>query len=240
MSPARAPVALWCGLALASALAAPAAEAQDVDAILAGCPGGAAWLAAEQARRDALRLPPESPPRQPALREQLLGMRRDDQAARSFSAQGRAPTKPEAATLEATDARHLARLQAIVRERGFPRAVDVGRDGVAAAWLLVQHADADPAFQQRVLAQLDGLGEAEGISGEQRALLTDRVLLAQGKPQRYGSQYQGGPGARPAMRPVEDPARLDQRRARMHLMPAATYACFLDRMSRPATGATAP
>lgn len=83
---------------------------------------------------------------------------------------------------------------------------------------------ADPVATRR-------LGEAAGISGEQVALLTDGVLLAQGKPQRYGSQYQGNPGERPVIRPVEDPARLDERRARMHMMPSATYACFLERMS---------
>lgn len=163
-------------------------------------------------------------------------MQSEDQTVRAPFIVGRVPTKKEEAALLATDARNLARLKQITRKHGFPKAADVGRDGVAAAWLLVQHADADPAFQQQILPELEGLGETDGISGEQVALLIDRVLLAQGRPQRFGSQYEGNPGMRPVMRPVEDPEGLDERRARMRMMPSATYACFLERMS---TGAGA-
>lgn len=227
----RGPAVLGGLLACAAAVATPNAASQGADAMLTACPGGQAWLAAEQARHASLRLPPESPPKRPPVRDELLRMQRDDQAARAAFGQGRAPTRAEETVLVDTDARHLRRLKAIIGDGGFPAAADVGRDGVAAAWLLVQHADADPGFQQRILSGLEGLGEADGISGEQVALLTDRVLLAQGKPQRYGSQYQGNPGEPPSMRPVEDPAGLDERRARMHMMPSATYACFLSRMS---------
>ncbi len=229
MKPVRYTAVLVC-LLLYTAGAPAGAAGQDVDTLLAACPGGADWLAAEQARRASLKLPPQAPPRLPAFREELLRMESEDQAVRAPFTSGRVPTKQEEAALRATDARNLARLKEITRRNGFPKAADVGRDGVAAAWLLVQHADADPAFQEQILSELEGLGDADGISSEQIALLTDRVLLAQGRPQRYGSQYGGKPGTRPAMRPVEDPEGLDARRARMHMMPSATYACFLERM----------
>ena len=63
-----------------------------------------------------------------------------------------------------------------------------------------------------------------------QALLTDRVLLARGKPQRYGTQLEGGMGAPLRLRPVEDPAGVDGRRAAMHLMPEATYLCAMQKM----------
>lgn len=202
----------------------------DADAELSTCPGGAQWLAAEEARQAANPLPPEAPPRKPALRDELLRMGREDQAARAFLMSGKEPTPAEQDRLQATDARDLARLQQIVRDSGFPNAADVGRDAVAAAWLLVQHANADPGFQQQILSQIQGLGEGDGISGQDVALLTDRVLLAQGKPQRYGTQYEGGMGSPLRLRPLEDPAGVDARRAALHLMPSATYACALGKM----------
>ncbi|HZW18761.1 MAG TPA: DUF6624 domain-containing protein [Luteimonas sp.] len=204
-------------------------DAED-DKMLASCPGGAEWLASEHARREEMHLPPEAPPRKPELRDELLRMARDDQAARSALTEGKTPTQAQIEAWQSTDRRNLAALKKIVADGGFPRAADVRRDGVGAAWLLVQHADADPAFQQSVLSQLTGLGEADGIGGQEVALLTDRVLLAQGKPQRYGTQYEGGAGSPLRQRPMEDPSHVDERRAAMHMMPIATYACVLDKM----------
>lgn len=225
---------------LLAMLAAPALRAQsglDMDAILTACPGGKAWLQAEQARRRAEGPPPPVAPADPALREELLRLVREDQQARAFMSQGTSPAGDRLAALAASDGERLARLKRIVGERGFPHARDVGRDGVAAAWLLLQHADSDPAFQQRMLAELSGRKGDDAIEPEQIALLTDRVLRAQGMPQRYGTQFSGNPGEPLAMQPVEDPAGLDARRARMHLMPAATYACMLQhRYGAPAPG----
>lgn len=220
---------LCCVMTLAATDGVPA---QNPDEVLASCPGGAEWHASEQARHASLKLPDISP-RKPELRDELLRMEREDQAVRAALSSAPMPTKDAESRMLSTDAANTARLKEIMREHGgFPAAADVGRDGVAAAWLLVQHADRDPAFQQQILPQLAGLGEADGISREQIALLTDRVFLAQGKPQQYGSQYSGNPGDRLVMRPVEDPARLDERRARMHMMPSATYACALERMGQ--------
>jgi Family of unknown function (DUF6624) len=67
----------------------------------------------------------------------------------------------------------------------------VGGDGAHAAWLLARHADQDPAFQRRcleLLTQAVASGEAAKI---ELAYLTDRVL-AEGKPQEYGTQFVGG------------------------------------------------
>jgi hypothetical protein len=50
--------------------------------------------------------------------------------------------------LQAVDAANTARMKRIVAERGWPGRSLVGDDGAQAAWLLVQHADHDPAFQR--------------------------------------------------------------------------------------------
>ena len=77
------------------------------------------------------------------------------------------------------DAENLPWIRQVIAEHGWPGRSDVGDDGAQAAWLLVQHADADPAFQRECVGLLTaavGQGEAR-LS--QLALLTDRVLVAE-------------------------------------------------------------
>jgi hypothetical protein len=50
-----------------------------------------------------------------------------------------------------------------------------------AAWLLVQHADHDPAFQRVCLELLGGAVRAGEADVRHHAYLTDRVLLAEGR-----------------------------------------------------------
>lgn len=54
------------------------------------------------------------------------------------------------------------------------------------------------------------------------AFLEDRVCLLRGRPQIYGSQFQGR-GKTLRLYPVQDTERLDERRAAMGLPPFAEY-----------------
>lgn len=222
---------LLAGLMLALAGGSALATGSDaVDPEIAACPGGAEWFNKEHARRSALQLPAEPTPTRPELRDELLRMERTDQEARAAMLRGNGPDPEPGKRLAKVDEDNLKSLKRIVDADGFPEASEVGRDGVAAAWLLVQHADRDPEFQERMLEDIRKLGEQDGIDLQKIALLTDRVLLARGKPQVYGSQFEGGFGKPLVLRPVESPELLDQRRADMHLMPLATYRCLLENM----------
>ena len=67
------------------------------------------------------------------------------------------------AAMERADADNLPWIRQVIAEHGWPGRSDVGDDGAQAAWLLVQHADADPAFQRDCLGLLTaavGQGEA--------------------------------------------------------------------------------
>ncbi|MGA0587410.1 DUF6624 domain-containing protein [Dyella sp. KRB-257] len=70
----------------------------------------------------------------------------------------------------------------------------------------------------------------QGIKNSDFALLTDRVLRAQKKPQRYGTQFVADPAhpGKVVMAPVEDPAHLDERRAEAGLMPISDYRCVME------------
>ena len=122
------------------------------------------------------------------------------------------------------DGANTKRMKAIVARYGWPGNSLVGQDGANAAWLLVQHADRDLAFQAQCLALMNAMATDE-VARPDLALLTDRVLVAQGKKQRYGTQF-GGIVGQPdsmTMKPTEDEAHLDERRAAMGLPPIAEY-----------------
>lgn len=126
------------------------------------------------------------------------------------------------ARVKAIDADNTKWLKGVVEKHGWPSITLAGRDGADAAWLLVQHADADPKFQRQCLDLMIKLPKNE-VSQEKLAYLTDRVLLAEGKKQRYGTQFITVEG-RWKVRPLEDEANVDQRRAEVGLPPLAEYA----------------
>ncbi len=224
--------------ALLLLLVAPAwANEEPIDpeeqAALAQCPGAAAFM------RDHPRSP-SSDIADPAarladLRIELLRMQTRDQEVRNGGW-----SQEEIKEMLRVDAGHLPRIKQIVAEHGFPTAELVGGDGVAAAWLLVQHADADPAFQEQVLAMITPRVRDGEISRHQFILLTDRVLAGQGKPQRYGSQLLAQDGHW-VPKPIEAPeSEVDQRRAAMDEMPLADYICMATRMFPPPEATPAP
>lgn len=132
------------------------------------------------------------------------------------------------AVVKAADDDNLRWLKAIVTEVGWPTTTMVGEDGAHAAWLLVQHADADPKFQRLCLDLILQLPKQE-YSQANAAYLTDRVLLAEGKPQLYGTQFTLHAG-KVQPRPIDDEPHVDQRRAKVGLRPLATYAKELEEL----------
>jgi hypothetical protein len=112
-----------------------------------------------------------------------------------------------------------------VRKHGWLGKSLVGEDGARAAWLLVQHADANPKFQRTCLDKMNQLADGE-VGAADVAYLTDRVLLAEGKKQRYGTQMRGilragKQGLEPL--PCESPEQLDALRAEVGLPPMSEY-----------------
>jgi hypothetical protein len=224
-----APVARCCVLLAVCVASTSLADQGDemMRKVMSQCPGAASYMQRMEAeaisRRDAGVHPVLAPPLHPELRDELLEMSRLDQAARLANLQDPAVWQQ----IAEVDARNLARFKQIIATHGFPDRTLVGSDGFSAAWLLVQHADRAPAFQQHMLELMI---DRRLIEGEQLAMLTDRVLRAQGKPQRYGSQFMEAAG-RQVPQPIEEPIdKLDERRASMGMMSFADYRCTMEVM----------
>jgi len=172
----------------------------------------------------------------PALRDELLKMMEVDQAARMELIRTNFKDEAAAERLRAIDTKNTARLKEVIAQKGWPGKTLVGKRAANAAWLLVQHADLDPAFQKQCLPLLEKAVAAGEAEGEQLAYLTDRVLVAEKKPQRYGSQFHEVDG-KLVPQPIEDETRVDERRAAVGLGTLAEYAAQMERMRQMNSGA---
>ena len=166
-----------------------------------------------------------------ALHAELVRLAREDQAAREgFSAAAVSGDAEYGRRLRAGDLTRTERLKQIVAARGWPTVALVGREGVDAAWLLVQHSP-DSAWQRQLLPVLERAAHAGDISRANVALLTGKVLVQSGQPQRYGSSFSIIDGRLVAY-PIEDEVNVDARRAAAGLPPMAEYARTLSELHR--------
>lgn len=173
-----------------------------------------------------------------ALHDDLLARMETDQAA-VMKAYVNADTKGDptaVAAAQATNQENTAWMKGVVRDRGWPTHAMVGEDGAHAAWLLVQHADTEPAFQAECLAKMQPLLASEETSEVDYAYLYDRVAVAEHRPQRYGTQFD----EQRQPRPIEDPEHVDERRVRIGLPTMAAYTKMMIEMYGPPPAATTP
>lgn len=171
-----------------------------------------------------------------ALKVELLRRVAADQAGRDRLVAGmQAGTTPDTALfteLMTIDSSNAAWLQEAVARHGWPERDVVGKDGARAAFLLVQHADHDTAFQAAMLPALDAAFRRGQADGQSVALLTDRLAVARKEPQIFGSQTTMTDG-RITFEPIADSVGVDARRARMGLPPLNEYRRVLDSVYGP-------
>lgn len=114
-------------------------------------------------------------------------------------------------------ARHQPILESIIQHYGFPGIRQVGEKSSGNFWLLVQHADAHPDFQRRVLKLMLPEVKKKNASPSDYAYLTDRVTINSGHPEEYGTQvtYEGvgTPAVKAVAKSLRDPKDVNKRRA---------------------------
>ncbi len=125
------------------------------------------------------------------------------------------------------DRRNTESMKRIVEQIGWPTVSKVGKETSTSAWLLVQHADHDPEFQQQCLTLMQQEPEGE-VSLRDIAYLEDRVRVNTNRGQMYGTQFHetrddSGKVVRYEPQPIEDPEHLNERRVRMGLEPHEEY-----------------
>lgn len=125
--------------------------------------------------------------------------------------------------IEATDTRNLKKVTALLDAHGWPTRKEVGKMGNETVFLVIQHSDL-PTMEKYFPMAKQAM-ERGDLSKSAFALLQDRLLMWQGKPQVYGSQLRTDPKTnKMAFHSIADEAHVDERRAAMGMEPLASYA----------------
>ncbi|MBN6112438.1 hypothetical protein JR063_12710 [Xanthomonas sp. CFBP 8700] len=156
------------------------------------------------------------------LRRELLARVEKDQAVRQKAIADGNTAEAWERTVP-VDRDNTAWLKKVVAKKGWPTRSMVSEDGSKAAFLIAQHATLDPGFQEQVLALMQAALEQKEADPADFALLKDRVLLHQGKPQLYGTQFGTDPDGTMFLDTTQDLDSLDARRQAMGLPPIADY-----------------
>lgn len=116
------------------------------------------------------------------------------------------------------DSINEAEVLAIIDKHGWPGTSEVGGRANIAVWLVIQHAPIET--QEKYLPLLKksvAVGESQG---SHLAMLEDRILMRQGKPQVYGSQVlRDEETGKYKLHEIQDPEYVNQRRRSVGLGP---------------------
>jgi hypothetical protein len=155
------------------------------------------------------------------LREELKAMAEEDRRVRQECLEKGELGDGYAPQMEAVHRKNAARLKDIIAEHGWPDRDLVGDEGTLAAWLIAQHAIADPEFQRQALKLVQEKVSQGRVPAAQEAYLFDRIAMYEGRPQRYGTQSLPCPDGKYRRWQTENPEALNQRRVSMRLPPVA-------------------
>jgi hypothetical protein len=130
-------------------------------------------------------------------------------------------------TIQIKDSINLIKVEKILDEKGWLGPDIVGVKGNATLFLVVQHADHQTRL--KYIPMLRDAVKKGNAKPSDLALMEDRVLLAQGEKQIYGSQLETDIKTNLyVLSPMIDPDNVDKRRAEVGLKPIAEYLQFWD------------
>lgn len=151
------------------------------------------------------------------LRTELLAMRAEDLRVREDLSKAGISESGYHPEMEAVHCKNASRLGEILAEHGWPTRMLVGVDGEEAAWLIVQHSIGDPNLMRAAVPLLEKAVAADEAPAWQLAYLTDRIAFFEGRPQRYGTQFDWDDGGYNAVYALEDSACVDELRSSVGL-----------------------
>lgn len=123
------------------------------------------------------------------------------------------------------DRKNTEHIKQIIKKYGWPTIFLVGKKASNYAWLLVQHADHDVAFQKKCLKLIEKSykNNQKSINPANIAYLTDRVLVNESKRQIFGTQFYHNRSGNFVPRPIRDAKNLEENRAKYGLIPFREY-----------------
>ena len=123
-----------------------------------------------------------------------------------------------------TDSLNFIQIKILFNKYGFPGYNKVGKDGSNNFWLLVQHADKHPTFQDSVLTKMKIEADSGNASLINYAYLMDRVKVNTGQLQIYGTQMiLNSAKTSYEPKPTVEPDKLNERRMSVGLPTIESY-----------------
>lgn len=155
-----------------------------------------------------------------SIRTELEQMREADQAVRrNFNYLD----SEQVEKMRTVDAANQKRLKEIITLIGWPSKELVGENASNGAFLVAQHAGEDLGFMKEVFSHIEADYRKQKASPSQYALMYDRIKMLEGKPQRFGTQFNKNSSGCRAWK-MEEPEKVDEYRAQMGLDNLAVYA----------------
>jgi hypothetical protein len=114
---------------------------------------------------------------------------------------------------------NLQALLGLINKYGYPKISDVGKKSAQAAYLIIDHADLKT--MKAYLPKLEEACKEKEAIGDWYATMYDRILIYEGKPQRYGTQYVLSP-IEPetyVLGALENPGKVNEYRQQMGMNP---------------------
>lgn len=125
------------------------------------------------------------------------------------------------------DSINLIKVKKIIDTYGWLGPDEVGQQGAATIFLVIQHADS--LTQTTYVPKMREAVEKGKALPQNLALLEDRILTRQGKGQIYGSQVKRNEQTgKNEFFPIQDEANVNKRRASVGLQPLEEYAKLFD------------
>ncbi len=144
--------------------------------------------------------------------EKIIELKNSDLELRDKLIQARQLGEGYHPEMEALHNRNAKALNAIIDTIGYPTIDKVGKEASEAAWLVIQHAIGQPDFMRKCAQLLEIAVQEQQANPINLAYLTDRIAVFEGKPQRFGTQFDWDENGALSPHPCDDPAHVDQRR----------------------------
>jgi hypothetical protein len=108
----------------------------------------------------------------------------------------------------ALDTSNLRKIESILKSRGYPGKTMVGVPTNTAAWYVIQHSNKIPEY----LDLMKKAGKEGELPFRLVAMMEDRYLMGEGKPQVYGTQGMTYNNGEPFIWPIGNPDEVNKRR----------------------------
>jgi hypothetical protein len=113
--------------------------------------------------------------------------------------------------------RNTENLNEIIDKIGYPTVDKVGKEASEAAWLIIQHSIGQPDFMKKSAELLRVAVNENKADPKGLAYLTDRIAVFEGKPQRYGTQFDWDENGEMSPNKFDDISKVNQRRKTLGL-----------------------